>query len=57
MLRLCEDCNKSYDDVYRLTYCPHDSFEMRTQVYAGGVFKGTATTIEQLRSMMKEKEA
>lgn len=31
----CPDCHQRYDDVYRLTYCPHDEFPMRTVV--GGV--------------------
>lgn len=31
----CPDCRREFDDVYRLTYCPHDEFPTRTVI--GGV--------------------
>jgi len=40
----CEKCGKQYDDVYHLTYCPHDSFEMACTVVNGkGEVVGVAT--------------
>lgn len=53
MRRTCPDCNLSYDDVYRLTFCPHDEFMMRTTVVGGnGKVKGIATSVEELRDLL-----
>lgn len=30
MIVRCEECFKVYDDIYRLTFCPHRSFSMHT---------------------------
>ncbi len=53
MMVTCADCGERYDDVYRLTYCPHERFKMRTVVHRVGKPPITAHTIEQLRSLME----
>jgi hypothetical protein len=50
----CPDCGLRYDDVYRLTLCPHDRFEMATAVYRGAEFVGIATSVPELRRMLGE---
>ena len=50
----CRKCGKTYDDVYRWTYCPHNSFQMRTEVFSGGEYRGVATTLEELDRLMKK---
>lgn len=47
----CEKCGLSYDDVYRLTYCPHAEFAMRTMAYRGGESK-LCTTVEELNEFL-----
>jgi hypothetical protein len=49
---ICGDCNLDYDDTYRLTICPHESFPMATSVYRGGELVGVATSVDQLEAMM-----
>lgn len=49
----CEKCNKLYDDVYRLTYCPHEKFQMRTIVAGPEGVRGIATTVEECRKLME----
>ena len=55
MLVRCETCEIEYDDVYRLTYCPHESFEMRCRVVVNGEER-IATSVEQLRGWLDEKK-
>lgn len=42
MNRICLDCNKEYDDVRCLTYCPHDPLmpdeDMERKIYALKIF-------------------
>lgn len=52
MMVTCEACGQTYDDVYRLTYCPHERFEMRTRVYNGACFLGIARSVEELRRLI-----
>ena len=44
----CDKCGARYDDTYRLTYCPHQRFDMTTSVYRDGKFVGVATSLEEL---------
>ena len=53
MIVVCSACWKQYDDTYRLTFCPHDHFQMQTVVYRGGKRVGVAHTIEELRRLMQ----
>lgn len=59
MVVTCDDCDEEYDDLYRLTYCPHERFEMSNHVYGtlpDGSYglKGIATTIEELRRLTND---
>ena len=54
MLVQCETCQLEYDDVYRLTYCPHGRFEMRCKVTIKGEER-IATSVEQLRRWCDEE--
>ncbi len=56
MRRTCEACGEEYDDVYRLTYCPHDQFEMNALVCGMDGVAGVAHTLEDLRRMLEEAE-
>lgn len=47
----CSECGLKYDDVYRWTYCPHDTFEMRTMATRNGVTK-LCTSVEELDEFM-----
>ncbi len=53
MIVTCDDCKLEYDDVYRLTYCPHERFDMHTTVANSKGVVGVARTVEELRRMMK----
>ena len=53
MMITCGDCGKQYDDVYRLTVCPHESFEMRTIVAGPEGVKGVARSVEELHRLME----
>jgi hypothetical protein len=54
MVVTCSQCGKSYDDVYRLTYCPHEKFEMNTVVWSGDRIIGVAHSVEELNRMLEE---
>jgi len=56
MLVKCATCGKSYDDTYRLTYCPHEFFEMNTMVVKDGQIVGVAHSIEELDQMLAEQK-
>ena len=47
MIVTCEICHVAYDDVYRLTYCPHSPFEMRCEVHVGK-FSKICTRVEEM---------
>jgi len=49
----CEKCGRGYDDVYRLTYCPHDKFGMMTTIMRPDGSTGIATTLAQADRMLK----
>lgn len=52
----CEKCDKEYDDTYRLTYCPHEWFEMHTKVHGGdGRLLGIARDVDELRELMNKE--
>lgn len=46
----CNSCGLDYDDVYRLTFCPHDEFQMRTLVVRPGKADRIVTSVEELRA-------
>ena len=53
MVVVCKECGENYDDVYRLTYCPHELFEMHTvAVNAEGEMK-CCHSLEELHEHMK----
>ncbi len=54
MVVTCKDCKREYDDVYHLTYCPHDYFEMHTQAVTS---KGSKCchSIEELEKFLDEQ--
>lgn len=54
MLVTCEACGLEYDDVYRLTYCPHERFEMRCVVGGPDGVVGVATSLEEFGQLMKQ---
>lgn len=52
----CQQCNATYDDTYRWTYCPHARFDMHTvMVRADGVTQ-VCTSVEQLESFLSHPE-
>jgi hypothetical protein len=55
MMVTCEKCGKRYDDTYRLTYCPHNPFEMNTVVGKRNRIIGVAHSIEELNRMLNEQ--
>lgn len=53
---VCNECRLAYDDTYRLTYCPHDAFAMRTVVgktVDGKYVEKICTTIEEVEEFLK----
>lgn len=54
MVVTCEKCGARYDDIYRLTYCPHERFEMSCIVGSGDKILGVATSVEELHWMLEE---
>ena len=53
---ICPTCGIEYDDTYRLTVCPHETFEMRTAVVVKGEER-VATSVEQLNAWIEEDRA
>lgn len=45
---VCPECLQKYDDTYRNTSCPHETFEMHCSVFVNGQ-QGCAHTVEELR--------
>lgn len=54
MVVKCEVCGARYDDTYRLTYCPHERFEMHCTVGSGEKILGVATTVEELYQLLEQ---
>lgn len=52
MIVRCDVCLRSYDDTYRLTYCPHITFPMRTVILKDGI-EVIATDLDQLDALLK----
>lgn len=52
MKTTCKECDRTYDDVYHWTYCPHDYFQMRTVVVRPGKPDAIASTVEELDMLM-----
>lgn len=50
----CETCGRVYDDVYRLTYCPHARFAMRTVIAGPEGVVGIATTLAEADAMLAQ---
>lgn len=48
----CGECGRTYDDVYRWTFCPHETFKMRTIAGRGDQVK-VCTTVEELLEFMR----
>lgn len=48
----CERCSRTYDDTYRLTYCPHDKFEMHTLAVRGDGQEKLCTSVEELHEFL-----
>ena len=49
MIVTCDVCALVYDDVYRWTYCPHETFQMRTKIFRKDGTMVICTTVEQLQ--------
>jgi hypothetical protein len=48
----CPDCGLRYDDLYRLTYCPHVEFSMSTLVVRGDGSEKVCHSIEEMHQFM-----
>ena len=48
----CDECDLHYDDTYRLTYCPHDGFNMVTLAVRGVGQTKVCRSIEELDAWM-----
>ena len=44
----CEQCNLDFDDLYSLTFCPHEAFPMRTHVTREDGKERVCTSMEEL---------
>jgi hypothetical protein len=49
MIVTCSSCHVEYDDVYRLTYCPHEPFAMRTVAVNGRGETKVCTSLDELQ--------
>lgn len=49
----CTECNMIYDDVYSITYCPHNAFQMNTTVIKSNGDSKICTTVEELDEFIK----
>ena len=52
MIVTCPKCRWSYDDTYRLTYCPHRRFEMRTHATNSKGEVKICTSVEELKAFV-----
>ena len=53
MIVTCSTCGLKYDDTYRLTYCPHEHFNMHCVVCNSRGVVGVATSLEELDRSMR----
>ena len=57
MVVSCSRCQQTYDDVYRLTSCPHDEFAMNVMVMrADGQTKICHSIEDMLRFLSSRAE-
>jgi len=56
MIVTCEKCRATYNDTYRLTFCPHEQFEMNTTVGNASGIIGVAHSVEELKSMLGQEK-
>lgn len=52
----CNKCKTTYDDTYRWTFCPHETFEMHTKVFIDGVER-CCHSIEELNAVLQKQTA
>jgi hypothetical protein len=52
MVVTCEICGRSYDDAFHWTYCPHESFRMRTTVRRADGQSKVCTSIAELHDFL-----
>jgi hypothetical protein len=57
MIVTCPKCGIYYDDVYKLTFCPHNKFEMNCTVGRGDKILGVAHSPEELQRMLAESKS
>jgi len=48
----CDKCGLEYDDTYRWTFCPHDTFQMDTLAVKGGGSMKRVHSIEELNTFL-----
>jgi hypothetical protein len=53
MIVTCRTCQLEYDDLYKLTYCPHETFEMHTLITVHGIER-CCHSIEELDTAIEE---
>jgi hypothetical protein len=56
MIVTCPRCGIYYDDVYKLTICPHNKFEMNCTVGRGDKILGVAHSPEELQRMLADSK-
>lgn len=56
MVVICEDCDLQYDDVYCLTYCPHEPFDMHCQAMRSDGMTKCCHTIEELDAFLGRQQ-
>jgi uncharacterized protein (UPF0276 family) len=52
----CADCLLVYDDTYRLTWCPHDGFDMVTTVVRGDGVRMVCTSMAQMQDFLEKRD-
>lgn len=52
----CEICLLVYDDTYRLTWCPHDGFDMATMVVRGDGCVRVCTSLAEFWDFIEARE-
>jgi uncharacterized protein (UPF0276 family) len=51
----CADCLLVYDDTYRLTWCPHDGFDLVTTVVRGDGVRMVCASMAQMQDFLDER--
>jgi hypothetical protein len=51
MIVTCESCGVEYDDLYCLTFCPHDKFDMHC-IVGVGKFSKCCHTVEEVNEFI-----